>query len=294
MASLTYQSNESIAGVKAAAVQRAFLKFFKERKLDWFLGEIAEEFNIDVEQAVRLVGELIEAELMVEVNVVGPQTGEAARRVFQPTYYARRMNIEWREVPQGQDAQLYAEQPKEVIEEELSICDLAEDLIKLLAVYRTTVRQEVSVLPAGGFFVNGKRYRNYSLLMFGIRRPHEWLETLYKKDLAVMSDLFVFSILEVIDDEKMLVAVARQGRGCSIRLSAALARFTATGSWKLEWKGLPSNADALINAVRSPRDENADFIDDHYKQAGLIRRSANFQRFYEGSPLALLLQTPRR
>ena len=63
-----------------------------------------------------------------------------------------------------------------------------------------------------------------------LAHPQRWHQEIYRRSLAGASGCFVFEIIEQLGEEDLIVLAGRQGGGCSLSLSYALAR-PLNGTW---------------------------------------------------------------
>lgn len=137
--------------------------------------------------------------------------------------------------------------PAEVMMRHLRLCGIATEVFER-CLYRRAERQHVHVFGATRHSVAGSRERKDSIVMVGVRDLSRWYDEIFLKGLSCASGHFVFDVLETLPSGSKVVLAARQGRGCTLRLGAGLARHTGSRIWHLEW-------DSQDEAVRRHAEE---------------------------------------
>ena len=145
---------------------------------------------------------------------------------------------------------------------ELEVCEVARRILSFCH-YRRAAEHFCYARPSSRPNVVGLRRGGSSFFAVDLARPLGWYEEVYRRGLSGASGCFVFEAREELADGGLVVLAAREGRGCSLRLTHALAR-QERGTWRLEWGGLPA-------AYRDPP-ATAHAPDDDYYRLALWRR----------------------
>lgn len=145
----------------------------------------------------------------------------------------------------------------------LEVCEVAKRVLSFCR-YRRAPDHFIYARPSSRPDMLGLRRGRSSFFAVDLAHPLRWHEEVYRRGLCGASGRFVFEAVEELEGGALVVLTARQGRGCSLRLSYAVARQEG-GSWRLEWGGLPAE-------YRAPPAMPPVAEDDYYRLA-LWRRT---------------------
>lgn len=106
----------------------------------------------------------------------------------------------------------------------------------------------------------GARREQASFIEIDLAYPMHWYEQVYRRGLASVSGCFILDVVEELDKKRLILLAVRQGRGCSLRLSYALAE-SYNSVWHLCRKRLQGKYKAY------PRCSDSADKDDYYRLA---------------------------
>jgi hypothetical protein len=144
-------------------------------------------------------------------------------------------------------------------ERELKICEVARQILSFCH-YRHAINHQYYVRPASRHAAMGARREQTSFIEIDLAHPMHWYEQAYRRELASVSGCFILNVIEELDKKRLILLVARQGRGYSLRLSYTLAE-SSNGVWHLSRKRLQGKYKTY------PRYSDSVDKDDYYRPA---------------------------
>jgi hypothetical protein len=144
-------------------------------------------------------------------------------------------------------------------ERELKIRDRARQILSFCH-YRRAINHQYYVRPASRHAAMGARREQTSFIEIDLAYPMHWYEQVYLRGLASVSGCFILDVIDEPDKRRLILLAVRQGRGCSLRLSYALAE-SSNGVWHLSRKRLQGKYKTY------PQYSNSVDKDDYYRLA---------------------------
>ena len=141
---------------------------------------------------------------------------------------------------------------------ELEVCEVAKRFLSFCR-YRHAAEHFCYARASSRLDVLGLRRGRSSFFAVDLAHPSRWHEEVHRRGLSGASGRFVFGAGEGLEGGALVVLTARQGSGCSLRLSYAVARQEG-GAWRPEWDGPP--AEYRVPPAMPPVAE-----DDYYRLA---------------------------